>query len=140
MENEEKIEVKKEVSDLLNGNLTVKSLGIIGGILLAVLGAVASGFVFIDDHYVNQKVYDAHIKEVSTDIRQLDAKTAKVIEVLEEQTQQEYNRIYKAIKDGTAMPLIVRRDILLARGDGLSSEERAELTVLERKLDELNVE
>jgi len=140
MENEEKKEMKEEVSELLTGNLTVKSLGIIGGIILAVLGAVASGFVFIDDHYVNQKVYDAHIKEVSADIRQLDAKTAKVIQVLEEQTQQEYNRIYKAIKDGTAMPLIVRRDILLARGSRLSPEQKDELEILQRKLDELNVD
>ena len=140
MENEEKKEMKEEVSELLTGNLTVKSLGIIGGIILAVLGAIASGFVFIDEHYVDQDVYDARVQEVNTDILQLDAKTARVIQVLEEQTQQEYNRIYKAIKDGTAMPLIVRRDILLARGDGLSSEERAELSILERKLDELNVE
>ena len=140
MEIEEKKEMKEEVSELLNGNLTVKSLGIIGGIILAVLGAIASGFVFIDEHYVDQDVYNARVKEVNTDIRQLDAKTAKVIEVLEEQTQQEYNRIYKAIKDGTAMPLIVRRDILLARGSSLSPEERDELEILQRKLDELNVD
>jgi hypothetical protein len=44
----------------------------------------------------------------------------------------------KAIKDSTAVPLIVRRDILLARGD-LAPEERAELNVLNQKLQELNV-
>ena len=51
----------------------------------------------------------------------------------------EFNRVYPALNDGPALPLIVRRDILLARGDSLTSHERAELNILETKLDELNI-
>jgi len=81
-----------------------------------------------------------HITENEEDLRVLDEKTAGVIVAMQEQNQLEFNRVYKAIKDGTALPLVVRRDILLARGDNLNSNERAELNILEVKLDELNVQ
>lgn len=139
MENEDKVE-KEEVSKQDDSKLTVKSLGAVGGLILAVLGAVASGFVFIDDHYVSQEVFDAHVTNNAQDLVQMDQKTAILFQAMETHNEQEFNRIYKAIKDGTALPLIVRRDILLARGDNLSPEERAELTILETKLDELNIE
>ena len=62
MENEN--ENKKEngvVAQVVKGELTVKSLGAIAGIVLALLGAIASGFAFIDSKYVSQELYDAHI-------------------------------------------------------------------------------
>jgi hypothetical protein len=58
---------------------------------------------------------------------------------MEENNQQEFNRIYKAIKDGTALPLIVRRDLLLSRSTRLTDDERTELLILETKLAELNI-
>jgi len=96
--------------------------------------------LFIDDHYVDKEVYNAHVTSNAQDLQQMDEKTALLFQAMKDQNDQEFNRIYKAIKDGTALPLIVRRDILLARGDNLSSEERAELAILETKLDELNIE
>jgi len=120
--------------------LSVKMLGTIAGIIITILGAFSSAFIYIDGRYVNQDIYDVHITENEEDLRVLDEKTAGVIVAMQEQNQLEFNRVYKAIKDGTALPLVVRRDILLARGDNLNSNERAELNILEVKLDELNVQ
>jgi len=131
---------KTIVEAATEGKLTVKTLGVLAGIIITVLGAVASTFAFIDARYVHQDIYDIHVESNNENLQGLDEQTAAVIESLQEQNQQEFNRVYKAIKDGTALPLIVRRDILLARGDALSSEERAELTILETKLDELNIQ
>lgn len=132
MANEEKIEVQ-------SGKLTVKTLGIIAGVLISILGAFASTFIWIDGRYVDNDIYALHLEAEEKAFKQLDTKTASLIQSMQTQNTQEFNRVYKAIKDGTALPLIVRRDILLARGDGLTSNERAELNILETKLDELNI-
>ena len=137
VEEDKKVATAKTV---LEGKLTVKTLGVLAGIIITMLGAFASTFAFIDARYVHQDIYDIHVQSNNENLQGLDEQTAAVVESLQEQNQQEFNRVYKAIKDGTALPLIVRRDILLARGDGLSSEERAELTILETKLNELNIQ
>ena len=133
---EEKVEAKAENES----KLTVKTLGAIAGIIVTILGVITSGFIFIDDRYVTDEVYQLHVKAEEKALADMDTKIAAVIEAMQEQSRIELNKVYKAIKDGTALPLMVRRDILLARGDSLSSEERAELRILETKLDELNVQ
>ncbi len=119
--------------------LTVKQLGIIAGLLLTILGGFASTFIWIDGRYIDTEVYELHLTAEEKAFEQLDSKTATLIQSIQTQNTQEFNRVYQAIKNGTALPLIVRRDILLARGDSLSSNERAELSILETKLDELNI-
>lgn len=141
MENENKKENKKDgvVAQVVNGELTVKSLGVIAGIVLALLGALASGFAFIDSKYVSQELYDAYTEQQNQELTEMNLLTAQLIQAMEDNNQQEFNRIYKAIKDGTALPLIVRRDLLLSRGNRLTDDEKTELRILETKLDELNV-
>lgn len=107
--------------------------------MLALLGAIASGFAFIDSKYVSQELFDAHSEQQEQQLLGINIKTAELLQAMEDANSQEFNRIYKAIKDGTAMPLIVRRDLLLSR-DKLSADEKAELRILETKLDELNID
>ena len=140
MENEN--ENKKEngvVAQVVKGELTVKSLGAIAGIVLALLGAIASGFAFIDSKYVSQELYDAHVMQQEAELDEMNKLTAQLLQAMEESNSQEFNRIYKAIKDGTALPLIVRRDILLSRGNRLTADEENESRILETKLNELNI-
>lgn len=141
MENENENKEKKNgvVAQVVRGELTVKSLGAIAGIVLALLGALASGFAFIDSKYVSQELYDAQVIQNERELAEINLLTAQLIQAMEENNQQEFNRIYKAIKDGTALPLIVRRDLLLSRGSRLSEDEKTELLILETKLDELNI-
>lgn len=141
MENENENNEKQigVVAQVVKGELTVKSLGAIAAIMLALLGAVAGGFAFIDSKYVSQELYDAYTIQQDQKLSEMNILTAQLLQAMEEQNEQEFNRIYKAIKDGTALPLIVRRDLLLSR-DRLSSEEEAELRLLETKLDELNID
>jgi uncharacterized protein HemX len=141
MENENKNEEKENgvVAQVVRGELTVKSLGAIAGIVLALLGALASGFAFVDNKYVSQELYDAHVTQNQQELAEINLLTAQLIQAMEENNQQEFNRIYKAIKDGTALPLIVRRDLLLSRSTRLTDDERTELLILETKLDELNI-
>lgn len=140
MENENENENKNGVvAQVVRGELTVKSLGAIAAIMLALLGAIASGFAFIDSKYVSQELFDARSEQQEQQLLSINIKTAELLQAMEDANVQEFNRIYKAIKDGTAMPLIVRRDLLLSR-DKLSADEKAELRILETKLDELNID
>jgi hypothetical protein len=120
--------------------LTVKMLGTIAGILLAILGSLASLFVFIDGRYVNEDVYELHVTQNDEDLAKMDEKTALIISAMQSQNEQDLNRVYKAIKDASALPLIVRRDLLQARGNSLTPVEQDELAILNTKLDELNIE
>lgn len=120
--------------------LTVKMLGIIASIVAVLLGAVVSGFVFIDDRYVNEDVYKIHITQSDEDFTEMDEKTALLISAMQNQNEQDLNRVYQAIKAASALPLIVRRDLLQARSSTLTPVERDELTILNTKLDELNME
>jgi len=120
--------------------LTVKMLGTIAGIILARLGAIASSFVFIDKRYVNEDIYALHVTQNDEDLAKMDEKTALIISAMQSQNEQDLNRVYKAIKDASALPLIVRRDLLQARFNSLTAVERNELTILNTKLDELNIE
>ena len=120
--------------------LTVKMLGTIAGIILAILGAIASGFVFVDNRYVNEDVYELHVTQNEDDLTEMDEKTALLISAMQTQNEQDLNRVYKAIKDASALPLIVRRDLLQARSSTLTPVERDELAILNTKLDELNIE
>lgn len=124
----------------LEDKITVKTLGVIAGIVLTILGTLASTFVYIDSRYVHQDIFAVHEKVNTKAITDLDTKTAQLILAMQDSNQQELNAVYKAIKDASALPLIVRRDTLLARGSNLSAQERDELNILERKLDELNIQ
>ncbi len=139
MANEENNNDNQVQATSTESKLTVKQLGVIAAILLTILGGLASTFMWIDGRYVDEEIYNIHIEAEDKAFKQIDSKTATLIQSIQTQNIQEFNRVYKAIKDGTALPLIVRRDILLTRGDSLTSNERAELNILETKLDELNI-
>ena len=120
--------------------LTIKMLGTIVTVVLAVLGSFATGFACIDNRYVNEDIYKIHIEQSNKDLTEMEKKTAQLIVNMQNQSEIDLNRVYKAIKDASALPLIVRRDVLLARSSTLSSVERDELAILNTKLDELNIE
>lgn len=110
----------------------------VGGSLLVFLSLLASGFLYLDSTYVRTDMYEKDSQRAAEDMTELEDKTARLIEAIEEDREHDQNEIMKAIKDSTAFTLIVRRDILLAQGR-LDPEEQAELNVLNRKLQELNV-
>ena len=122
-----------------NNKLDFRSLLRLGGALLTLLGMLAGIFMYLNTTYVSKEVYNIHVTQNTKDVTTLETRTARLIEAIEEDRERDQNEIMKAIKDGTSLPLIVRRDILLAQGD-LSSHERAELNVLNQKLQELNVD
>ena len=122
-----------------NNKLDFRSLLRLGGALLTLLGMLAGIFMYLNTTYVSKEVYNIHVTQNTKDVTTLETRTARLIEAIEEDRERDQNEIMKAIKDGTSLPLIVRRDILLAQGD-LDSQERAELNVLNQKLQELNVD
>lgn len=119
--------------------MDIRSLLKIGGGLFSLLLAVAGIFVYLNTTYVSKEVYNIHVTQSQKDMTTLETKTVRLIEAVEEDRERDQNEIMKAIKDSTALPLIVRRDVLLAQGD-LSPHEQAELNVLNQKLQELNVD
>lgn len=122
-----------------NSNLDLMSLLKLGGALLTLLAMLAGIFLYLNSTYVTKEIYNIHVTQSQKDMTTLETKTARLIEAIEEDRERDQNEIMKAIKDSTALPLIVRRDVLLAQGD-LSPHERAELNVLNQKLQELNVD
>ncbi len=125
--------------NVMEKSIDIRSLLRIGGGLVSLLVALAGIFVYLNTTYVSKEIYDIHVAQNTKDMATLETNTARLIEAIEEDRESDQNAIMKAIKDGTAMPLIVRRDVLLAQGD-LSPHERAELNVLNQKLQELNVD
>ena len=120
--------------------LTVKSLGAIAALIVTVLSSVAGAFTYIDNTYVHQDIYDIHVTQNDENLEKIDEQTAALIGAMQTQSQKDLNQVYLAIRDASALPLIVRRDTLLARGSSLSNQERDELNILNTKLDELNVQ
>lgn len=98
-----------------------------------VLGTIAAGFGWLDSRYVNEDMFEQHI----TDVSKLEEKIGTLIELIEEDRQRDKNEVLKAVKDSQIAMLTVRRDVLLSR-DSLTRQEKAELDVLNTKLQELN--
>ena len=129
----------EEVMNKSTKMMDIGSFVKMGGSLLVFLGFLAGIFVYLDNTYVRSDIYRGDIAHIVDDMTALEDKTARLIEVIEEDREYDQNEIMKAIKDSTAFTLVVRRDVLLAQGD-LSPHERAELNVLNQKLQELNVD
>ena len=116
-------------------SVSLKALVRYAAMAFTLMGVLAASFTWLDERYVNEDMFEQHIKDVSD----LEEKTAKLIELIEEDREKDKNEVLKAVKDAQAFPLMVRRDILLSRSR-LTPEERAELEVLNTKLRELNVQ
>ena len=119
--------------------MTLGALIKLGGGLISTLALLAGMFVFLDDRYVNEDMYAAQMETTARELRDIEEKTVELIGTIEEEREKTNNEMLKAIKDASALPLIVQRDILLARGE-LTPAEQAELNVLRTKLRELNIE
>ena len=134
MVDNENIETTKE------NKLTVKTLGAIAGIVFTLLGSIAGAFVYIDDKYVDQELYNVHVAQNTKDYDELDEKTAQLFIAAQAANNSELNKIRQEIKSASALPLIVRRDVLLSRGGERSNDESAELEIIRAKLSDLNVQ
>ena len=120
--------------------LTVKTLGVVAGVVFTFLSAVAGAFVYVDGKYVNQDMYDVHVAQEVKDYDELDEKTAQLFMAAQAANNTELNKIRQEIKSASALPLIVRRDVLLSRGINISNNESAELEIIKVKLSDLNVQ
>lgn len=131
------VDNKKET--VTESKLTVKTLGAIAGVVFTILGSIAGAFVYIDETYVDQDIYDIHVAQNSKDYEELDEKTAQLFIAAQAANNAELNKIRQEIKDASALPLIVRRDVLISRGNQITDGERAELEIIRAKLSDLNV-
>ena len=127
------------VENKLENKLTVKTLATISGIVFALLSAIAGAFVYIDNTYVDQEVYDIHVTQQEKDFENLDEKTAQLFIAVQAANNTELNKIRQEIKAASALPLIVRRDVLLSRGGARTNNESAELEIIRAKLTDLNM-
>lgn len=119
--------------------LTLKTLGIIAGLIFTLLSGLAGAFVYVDGKYVHQDIYTIYVEQNEKEHTSLDTKTAQLITAMQAANKIEMNKVYQAIKNASALPLIVRRDILLSR-ENRSAAEDAELDILRAKLNDLNIQ
>lgn len=120
--------------------LTLKSLGVIASIVLGILTALAGAFVSIDARYVHQDIFDIHVEQNEENYKELDEKTAELFVASQAANQRELNMIRQDIKAASALPLIVRRDVLTLRQDRLTNDEAGELAIIRDRLDDLNIQ
>lgn len=119
--------------------LNLKTLSIIAGLIFTLLSGLAGAFVYVDGKYVHQDIYAIHVEQNEKEHSNLDTKTAQLITAMQAANKIEMNKVYQAIKNASALPLIVRRDILLSR-ENRSPAEDAELAILRAKLNDLNIQ
>lgn len=131
--------VTKAKKEEVENKLTLKSLSIIVGIVLGVLSVFTGGFVYIDDRYVHQDIYDLQIEQSDKDFITLDDKTAQLFTASQSAHNQELNKIRQEIKSASALPLVVKRDLLLSYTNRTDRED-AELALIQQKLVDLNIQ
>jgi len=127
------------VENKTESKLTVKTLGAVAGIIFTLLSSLAGAFVYIDAKYVDQELYDVHVAQNTKDYSALDNKTAQLFIAAQTANNTELNKIRQEIKAASALPLIVRRDVLLSRGGNRTDDEGAELEIIRAKLEDLNI-
>jgi D-serine deaminase-like pyridoxal phosphate-dependent protein len=127
------------VETKIENKLTVKTLATVAGIVFTLLSAIAGAFVYIDGKYVDQDIYDIHVTQQEKDYEDLDEKTAQLFIAVQTANNTELNKIRQEIKAASALPLIVRRDVLLSRGGARTNNESAELEIIRAKLTDLNM-
>ena len=95
---------------------------------------LAGATAYLDDKYVLQDVYDLNFAQSQKDYVELEEKTANLVVVMQESNNQELNKIRQEIKAASALPLIVRRDVLTLREGRLTNDEKGELQIIRDRL------
>lgn len=125
---------------LNNSNQSLLALAKFAAAILAILAVLFGTVEWLDSRYVSDRIFLIHKAELDRENRRTEEMLVQLFEAQESEREKDLNLIYKAIKDAAATALIVRRDILLTRGrSNLSSEELAELEIIETKLRDLNL-
>ncbi len=120
--------------------LTLKTLSIIAGLIFTLLSTLAGAFVYVDGKYVHQDIYAIHVEQNEEEFEELEEKTAELFVATQAANQVELNKIRQEIKAASALPLIVRRDVLTLRQDRLTSDEAGELAIIRDRLNDLNID
>lgn len=119
---------------------SIRSLGIIAGLIFTAITTMAAAASWVDGLYVHQDLYDVKITQQEKEHTDLENKTATLIIAMQDSNKHEMNKVYQAIKAASALPLIVRRDVLISRGSNVSNSESAELEIIREKLNDLNIQ
>lgn len=113
----------------------IQSLAKYAGVLLAFLSLLFGAVQWFDARYVDNQLFDMYQQTVTDQKSQDEQRLASIFESLERERERDMVMLHRAIRDASMSGLVIRRDILLARGrNNLTSEEKAELEILETKL------
>lgn len=124
----------------INNKSSIKTLGIIAGLIFTAISTMAGAAMWVDGLYVHQDLYNVKMMQNEKELVNLENKTASLVMAMQEAAKQEMNKVYQAIKAASALPLIVRRDVLISRGNDVSDSESAELEIIREKLNDLNIQ
>lgn len=121
----------------LNHN-EVASLAKFGGLLVTLLAVLAGVITWADNRYVNQRIFDIYRVQATADLVRAEADLERVIDELLQARSRDFNVLSLAIRNASLTGIVIRRDILLARGrDNLTPDEASELEVIELKMKEI---
>ncbi len=113
----------------------IKSLAKYASVLIAFLALLFGTVQWFDARYVDKSIF-ALYQEIQAQEKQRDEqRLASIFESIERERERDMVMLHRAIRDASMSGLVIRRDILLARGrNNLTSQEHAELEILETKL------
>lgn len=112
----------------------VKFCGLVIGLLAFIFGVGQ----WIDARYVDQRIFAMYQQQQQAEKSANEQRLVSLFMSIEKERERDLSLLFRSIKDASMMGLRVRRDILITRGrDNLTSEERAELDILETRLREI---
>lgn len=115
-------------NDLLN-------LAKVAGAFIALLTFVFGGVQWLDNRYVDFRGFEAYQKSIDNRRVQDEQRLVSIFEAMERERERDLTTVYRGIREAGTIALQVRRDVLLSRGrEALTSGERAELEIIERRL------
>lgn len=116
----------------------VTSLAKYAGVLVAFLALLFGVVQWFDARYVDQRIFTLYQETVVQERNRNEERLADIFESIERERERDLVMLHRAIRDASMSGLIIRRDILLARGrHTLSPEEKTELDILETKLKDI---
>lgn len=110
----------------------------LGGALVALVAGLAAGLTWIDGRYLQNQLFQEHRDNLAVEFARLETEMVRAMEAVERERQRDLAATRLSIQSATLVSLVLRRDLLISRGQAnLSESEQIELDLLQIKIDEI---
>lgn len=109
-----------------------------GGLLVTLLAILIGMISWADDRYVSSRIFDIYLIQAAADLNRTEEGVLRLIAAMEIERDRDFNVLSLGIRNASLVGLMLRRDVLLARGrNNLTNDELAELELIEVRMREI---